>query len=54
MEQKCHIDNDNNPIDQLTDGLKISLEVTIEKNSPTLGRQAMYKQSSRIHKLVSL
>ena len=53
LRLSCHIDNNNNPISQLSDGLKVSLEGQIEKNSPSLGRDAVYTKTSRINKLVS-
>ncbi len=49
----CHIDNENNPINYLQDGIKLSLMGSITKNSPTLGRDATYLKSMKINKLVS-
>jgi ubiquitin carboxyl-terminal hydrolase 14 len=54
LRLSCHIDNNNNPINMLWEGIKISLEGDIEKRSQTLGRDAVYHKTSRINKLVSL
>jgi len=51
LKLSCHIDNGGNPIDQLWEGLKISLEGQVEKTSPSLGREAVYQKTSRINKL---
>jgi ubiquitin carboxyl-terminal hydrolase 14 len=53
LRLSCHIDNDNNPINSLAEGLRISMEGQLEKNSPSLGRNAIYQKTSRINKLVS-
>lgn len=53
LKLSCHIDNNNNPINMLNEGLRISLEGDIEKRSPTLGRDAVYHKTSKINKLVS-
>ena len=37
----CQIENGANPINALHEGLKLSLEGDIEKNSPNLGRDAI-------------
>jgi len=42
LRLSCHIDNNNNPISDLTEGLKISLSGQIEKFSERLGRNAIY------------
>lgn len=44
----CHIDKDTN---HLTDGIIAGLEEKIEKNSPTLDRNATYTKRSRISRL---
>jgi ubiquitin carboxyl-terminal hydrolase 14 len=44
----CNIDSNTN---FLTDGLKLSLESQIEKASPSLGRDALYKEVKRISAL---
>ena len=54
LRLSCHIDNNNNPINSLSEGLRISLEGQVEKNSPSLGRNALYSKTSRINKLVSV
>lgn len=51
LQVQCHIDNNNNPIDQLTEGLKISMEGQVEKHSPSLDRNALYSKTERINKL---
>jgi len=51
LKLSCHIDNSGNPIDQLWEGMKISLEGQVEKNSPSLGRSAIYDKTSKINKL---
>lgn len=53
LRLSCHIDNNNQPINSLTEGLKISLEGQVEKMSPLLGRNAIYNKTARINKLVS-
>lgn len=53
MKLSCHIDNNNNPINMLTEGLKISLEGQVEKRCPSLGRDALYSIKKTLHKLVS-
>jgi ubiquitin carboxyl-terminal hydrolase 14 len=53
LRLSCHIVNNNNPINMLFEGIKISLEGDIEKRSQTLGRDAVYHKTSRINKLVS-
>lgn len=45
LKLSCHIDNNNNPINMLSEGLKISLEGDVEKNSPSLGRNAIYHKT---------
>lgn len=42
LRLSCHIDNNNNPINHMAEGLKISLEGDIEKYSDILGRNAVY------------
>lgn len=53
LKLSCHIDNNNNPINMLAEGLKISLEGQVEKRCPSLGRDAIYNLTKRINKLVS-
>lgn len=45
---KCNIQSDTN---HLREGIKIALNEKIEKNSPSLGREATYTRSSRISRL---
>lgn len=45
---KCNIKGDTN---HLSEGLRIALNEKIEKNSPTLGRDAVYTRQSRISRL---
>ena len=52
LRLSCHIDNNNNPINHLAEGLKISLEGDIEKYSDKLGRNAVYFKQAKINKLV--
>ena len=54
LKLSCHIDNNNNPINMLNEGLKISLEGQVEKRCQALGRDAIYNLKKRINKLVSL
>ena len=44
LKLSCHIDNNNNPVNHLPEGLKISLEGDIEKYSDILGRNAVYSK----------
>lgn len=53
LRLSCHIDNNNNPINHLAEGLKISLNGDMEKFSDTLQRNAVYHKESKINKLVS-
>ncbi len=54
LRLSCHIDNENNPINSMSEGLRLSLGGQMEKNSPSLGRNAIYQKTSRVNKLVSL
>ena len=54
LRLSCHIDNNNNPINHLAEGLKISLECEIEKHCDFLGRNAIWFKQSKVNKLVSL
>ena len=42
LRLSCHIDNNNNPINSVLEGLKISLGGQVEKFSPSLNRNAIY------------
>ncbi|GAA5983336.1 hypothetical protein JCM11641_006037 [Rhodosporidiobolus odoratus] len=50
LEVKCNISSTTNYMMQ---GIAESLEQEIEKNSPSLGRQAVYKETTRISRLPS-
>ncbi|GAA5863401.1 hypothetical protein JCM8547_006970 [Rhodosporidiobolus lusitaniae] len=50
LEVKCNISMNTNYMMQ---GISESLEQDIEKNSPSLGRQAVYKETTRISRLPS-
>lgn len=49
----CHIDNNNNPINNIQDGLDISLQGEVEKFSEILQRNAVFKKKSLVNKLPS-
>jgi ubiquitin carboxyl-terminal hydrolase 14 len=51
LRLSCHIDNNNNPINHMTEGLKISLEGDIEKHSPFLDRNCIYFKKAQVNKL---
>lgn len=51
LRLSCHIDNNNNPINHLGEGLKISLEGDIEKHSPFVDRNCVYEKKSKINRL---
>jgi ubiquitin carboxyl-terminal hydrolase 14 len=53
LKLSCHIDNNNKPIDHLSEGLKISLEGEIQKHSQVLGRDAVFSKTSKINRLVT-
>lgn len=53
LKLSCHIDNNNNPINNLQDGLDVSLSGDLEKFSEALQRNAVYKKSSLVSKLPS-
>ena len=48
----CHIDNENNPINYMQEGIKTSLTGSMTKFSPMLNRDATYMKVARISKLV--
>ena len=52
LRLSCHIDNNNNPINHLAEGLKISLEGDVEKHSEKLGRNSVWFKQSKINKIV--
>jgi ubiquitin carboxyl-terminal hydrolase 14 len=53
LKLSCHIDNNNNPINNLQDGLDISLTGELEKFSEVLQRNAIFKKKSLVSKLPS-
>jgi hypothetical protein len=53
LKLSCFIDNNGTPIDNMQDGIKISFNGEMDKNSPSLGREARYTQTKKINKLVS-
>lgn len=53
MKLPCHIDNNNNPINSIQEGLDISLTGELEKFSEVLQRNAVFKKTSKINKLPS-
>ena len=53
LRLSCHIDNNNNPVNHMIEGLKVSLEGDIEKNSPLLGRNCIYSRKQQVNKLPS-
>jgi ubiquitin carboxyl-terminal hydrolase 14 len=53
LKLSCFIDNNNNPIDNMTEGINISFNGELDKNSPSLGREARYTQTKKINALPS-
>lgn len=53
MKLPCHIDNNNNPINSIQEGLDISLTGELEKFSEVLQRNAVFKKTSKINRLPS-
>jgi len=47
----CVIDNQGNPIDHLIDGIRVSLNGSLEKYSESLQRNAIYNKTIQISKL---
>lgn len=47
----CIIDNEGQPINHMSEGIKSGLEGQIEKNSDILGRNAVYKKVQKISRL---
>lgn len=54
LKLSCHIDTNTTPVNHLNEGLKLSLEGDIEKQSPLLGRNCIYYKKSLINRLVSI
>ena len=50
-ELRCHIDNQNKPINHLDEGLKISLEGEVEKFSDHTQAQSVYKKELKMNNL---
>ena len=49
----CHIDNDGKPIDNLTEGLNITMAGQVEKYSDVLGRNCTFNKTQKVNKLPS-
>merc|ERR1719159_1830550 len=47
----CHLGTQTEPISHIYQGVALSLKEHIEKNSPTLGRNAQYEKASAIASL---
>lgn len=53
MKLPCHIDNNNNPISNIDEGMEISLKGQLEKFSEMLQRNAIFEKTQKINKLPS-
>lgn len=53
LKLSCHIDNNNNPINSLSEGLDISLVGELEKYSELLQKNCVFKKTSKVNKLPS-
>lgn len=53
LRLSCHIDNNNNPVNHMIEGLKVSLEGDIERRSQALGRNCIYNKKQQVNKLPS-
>ena len=53
LKLPCHIDNNNNPVNSLEEGLEISLTAELEKFSEKMQSNAIFKKVSKINKLSS-
>lgn len=51
LKLRCEIDNNNNPVSSMDEGIKISLAGQLEKNSQTLGRDVVWNKTSAINNL---
>ncbi len=51
LRLSCHIDSGANPVNHMPEGLKISMEGEIEKQSPLLGRNCVYFKKQQVNKL---
>ncbi|CEM34734.1 unnamed protein product [Vitrella brassicaformis CCMP3155] len=47
----CHMGNQLHPVSLISQGIKLSLDEDVEKMSPTLGKNAAYKKTSRMETL---
>ena len=54
LKLTCQIENGKESANSLQDGLKLALEGDIEKDSQSLGRNAVWSKVSKVNKLVSL
>ena len=53
MKLRCYIDNNNNPISNLDEGLEIGLQDNLEKFSQIAQRNCVYEVKQKISKLPS-
>lgn len=53
MKLRCYIDNNNNPIDTLEEGLDIGLKGELEKYSEIADRNCIYEKTQKISQLPS-
>ena len=53
LKLPCHIDNNNNPVNSLQEGLDISLTSNLEKFSEALGKNANYVKTQKVNRLPS-
>jgi len=53
LKLSCHIDNNNNPINHLAEGLKVSLDSEMEKYSDFLQKNCIYFRQSKVNSLPS-
>ena len=49
----CTIENGAKPVDSMAEGMKLSMEGQIEKNSESLGRDTVWNKSTKVARLVS-
>merc|ERR1711865_1244384 len=47
----CHLGSQTDPVSHIYQGVQLSLKEHIEKNSPTLGRNAQYEKSAAVSTL---
>lgn len=53
MKLRCYIDNNNDPIDTIEEGLEIGLKGEVEKFSEVAGRNCIFEKSQKISQLPS-